>query len=115
MPMPMPTAATGNELMFMSMPSQYITASDIGCATSEGSMTMSAPVTDQYVRYERMNTTVRINARLIRYDHSTSSLTAARMPSRPPASRKRTLSSGLATEAMYSLACAIEFLIVSWL
>ena len=46
MPMPMPTAATGSELMFMSMPSKYITASESGCATSDGSMTMSAPNTD---------------------------------------------------------------------
>jgi len=42
----MPTAATGSELMFMSMPSRYITASDIGWATSDGNMTMSADYRD---------------------------------------------------------------------
>ena len=47
--MPMPTAATGSELMFMSMPKRYMTASESGCATSDGSMTMRAPRNDTYV------------------------------------------------------------------
>jgi hypothetical protein len=47
MPIPMPTAATGSELMLKSMPSRYIVASESGCATSDGSITMKAPVTDQ--------------------------------------------------------------------
>jgi hypothetical protein len=32
--------------MFMSMPKRYITASDSGWATSEGSITISAPTTE---------------------------------------------------------------------
>ena len=47
MPMPMPIAATGSELMLKSMPIRYITASDSGCATIDGIMTISAPSTDQ--------------------------------------------------------------------
>ena len=46
MPMPMPTAATGSELMLKSMSRKYIIASESGWAMSDGSITMKAPMTD---------------------------------------------------------------------